>query len=72
MSTVHNALDADLPRFEPNKDGSAPTFVTIIVAVCMIGYFANLLDVSTLTGISGELRAIGVFFPPLGVILGFM
>lgn len=53
-------------------DGSMPTFIRMAVAVSAIGYLANIFKITSDTGVSGYLREMGMYFPPMGILLGFM
>lgn len=56
-------------------DFLAFTFLLMLIAVCVIGYVANLVALyyalpAPLTGMT-TVRFFGVFFIPLGVVIGF-
>lgn len=71
MDTIH-FKDPGFEDYQPDKYGSIPTVLIILLAVCSLGYLANVMDMGHTKTISDALRGFGTIFPPLGVLLGFM
>lgn len=72
MSIAIHRHEGEHHHFGDVEQGSMPTITIIVAAVAAVGYVANIVEMSSTSGISDALRGFGVIFPPLGVILGFM
>lgn len=62
-------------RVVRNKSGFAPEIVgALLFFAAFGGWIANIIKLATSDAVTGLviLRAIGIFIPPLGAILGFV
>lgn len=70
--TIDNKIDTEGLIYTETDTGSRTAVLAMILTVALIGYVSNIIEMGAQTHISGWLRAMGAYFPPLGALLGLM
>lgn len=70
--TINNTIDTEGLVYTETDTGARTAVLTMIFTVALIGYVSNIIEMGAHTHISGWLRAMGAYFPPLGALLGLM